>query len=76
MRPPDSIPVKVPIMVYLEFRSTLYHYKWWRICYQDYAIETPLKISSKEKEVENLQTVKIGFDSKSLIAAINFVLKV
>ncbi|KAL1806351.1 hypothetical protein ACET3Z_029419 [Daucus carota] len=42
---------------------------------KDYAIETPLKISSKEKEVENLQTVKIGFDSKSLIAAINFVLK-
>lgn len=42
---------------------------------KDYAIETPLKLSSNDKEVDNLQLVKIQFDSNSSIAAINFVLK-
>lgn len=42
---------------------------------KDYAIETPLKISSKEKEVEDLQIVKIEFNSNTSLAAINFVLK-
>ncbi|XP_048318274.2 alpha-amylase 3, chloroplastic isoform X1 [Ziziphus jujuba] len=42
---------------------------------KDYAIETPLRKSSSSFEGQTFQEVKIDFDSKSAIAAINFVLK-
>ncbi|KAF3431413.1 hypothetical protein FNV43_RR26144 [Rhamnella rubrinervis] len=42
---------------------------------KDYAIETPLKKSPSSFGGQTFQEVKIDFDSKSAIAAINFVLK-
>ncbi|KAD3642219.1 hypothetical protein R6Q59_004846 [Mikania micrantha] len=45
------------------------------ITIKDYAIETPLKKSSTKDEADTLYEVKIAFNTKSSIAAINFVLK-
>ncbi|GKG07522.1 hypothetical protein Tco_0330491, partial [Tanacetum coccineum] len=42
----------------------------------DSAIETPLTKSSTSTEAHSVYEVKIDFNTKSSIAAINFVLKV
>ncbi|GJT68791.1 hypothetical protein Tco_1020271 [Tanacetum coccineum] len=45
------------------------------ITIKDYAIETPLTKSSTSTEADSVYEVKIDFNTKSSIAAINFVLK-
>ncbi|KAI3714255.1 hypothetical protein L1987_72852 [Smallanthus sonchifolius] len=45
------------------------------ITIKDYAIETPLTKSSTTEEADTVYEVKIAFNTKSSIAAINFVLK-
>ncbi|KAL7611278.1 hypothetical protein Lser_V15G11522 [Lactuca serriola] len=45
------------------------------ITIKDYAIETPLTKSSTVTETDSIHEVKIDFNTKSSIAAINFVLK-
>ncbi|KAK9052138.1 hypothetical protein SSX86_028766 [Deinandra increscens subsp. villosa] len=45
------------------------------IAIKDYAIETPFTKSSTIEEADTLNEVNIAFNSKSAIAAINFVLK-
>lgn len=45
------------------------------IIFQDYAIETPLEISSASTGGETFYEVKIDVNTSSSIAAINFVLK-
>lgn len=80
MRPPDSVPIKVIGIAFLVFlyTSDVRTMKLILICFQDYAIETPLKKSASSSAGDSDSEVKIDFttSSISLISAIYFVLKV
>ncbi|GJX74660.1 hypothetical protein Tco_0313255 [Tanacetum coccineum] len=49
---------------------------WTLYTIKDYEIETPLTKSSTLTEADSVYEVKIDFNTKSSVAAINFVLKV